>query len=89
MGDHAAPLLSYIPLCYTTASGALRTLPSLALEHTVAMLHTHLAAVQWYQGATEGDHDDEDQGAGASALSLLSRRREQIPCDTGILREMG
>ena len=38
--------------------------------------------------ATEGDLDDEGQGAGASALALLSRR-EKIACDTGILREMG
>ena len=37
--------------------------------------------------ATEGDHHDEGQRAGASTLSLLSRRREKIPCDTGIIRE--
>jgi hypothetical protein len=49
MGDHAWPLLPSIPLCYTTAPDALRTLPSLALEHAVAMLYTHLAAARWYQ----------------------------------------
>ncbi|HSX80980.1 MAG TPA: hypothetical protein VLQ80_20720 [Candidatus Saccharimonadia bacterium] len=49
MGDHAWPLLPSIPLCYTTTPGALRTLPSLALEHAVAMLHTHLAAARRYQ----------------------------------------
>jgi hypothetical protein len=41
----------YQPSPYVTlpAPDALRTLPSLALEHAVAMLYTHLAAAQRYQ----------------------------------------
>jgi hypothetical protein len=38
--------------------------------------------------ASEGDEDGESQGTGVSVLSLLSRGKEKIPCDTGILREM-
>ena len=49
MGDHAWPLLPSIPLCYTTAPDALRTLPSLAPKHAVAMLYTHLVAAPRYQ----------------------------------------
>jgi hypothetical protein len=73
-----------------------RTLPHLgdyawALFPSIPLCYTAApgsgAAVPDYC-ATEGDLDDEGQGAGASALALLSRR-EKIACDTGILREMG
>jgi hypothetical protein len=48
-----------------------------------------LAAAQRYQTIVLlRELDDEGQGAGASALVLLSRR-EKIACDTGILRKMG
>ena len=85
------PLLPSSPYATLTVPGAPCTPPSLALEHAVAM-PAHApgsgAAVPGYC-VTAGDQDDEGQGAEASALSLLSRRREKIPCGTGILREMG